>query len=345
MKISIALATFNGAVYLREQLDSIKRQSLQPDELIICDDASTDDTAEIARRFAHEVGFKVIVDAHEKLQDYNHNFVRAIGQCTGDIVVLCDQDDVWAEDKLAAATVEFQDPTVMAVSHRINVVDEHLQPTSLVLPQESLRGKFTVGNLDPWYAPGGMHMLFRRIPIALWLLEAPPLSKWFNAPAPFDEWIFFLAGLAGKRVLMPDVLGVWRRHSTSTTGSPQATKKVWSRAFQWQLAAATGAAAYAYAADVAESRAEVAERVARDGGRPAPCAEDGAALYRQISQTWRRRSRLHEERSSRAARLRILTEMLRRLDYRPRRSGGLGAKSLLKDSYAVVRGPSSARSH
>lgn len=342
MKISIALATFNGGAFLGEQLDSIKRQSHQPDELIVCDDASTDDTVEIARRFAREVSFKVIVDAHPKLKDYNENFVRAIGQCTGDIVALCDQDDVWAENKLAVSAREFRDATVMAVAHRVKVVDERLQPTSLILPQRSPSGKFNVTNLDPWFAPGGMHLLFRRLPIAAWLLEPPPRSKWFDAPAPFDEWIFFLAGLAGKRVLMPDVLGVWRRHSTSTTGSAEATKRVWSSAFQWQLAASVGATAYAYTAHVAESRAEVAERVARDKHRPAPSAADGATWYRRISQTWRRRSRLHGDRSSRVARLMILTDMLRRLDYRRRRSGGLGAKSLLKDCFRVLRGSKSA---
>jgi Glycosyl transferase family 2 len=346
MKISIALATFNGAAYLGEQLDSIKRQSLQPDELIVSDDNSSDDTVEIARSFARKVGFKVTVDAHPKLANYNENFVRAIGQCTGDIVALCDQDDVWAENKLAVAGAEFRDATVMAVSHRVQVVDERLQQTSLVLPQESRYGKFSVANLDPWFAPGGMHLLFRRAPIAPSLLEAAPLSKWFNAPAPFDEWIFFLAGLAGQRVLMPDVLGVWRRHSTSTTGSAEATKETWSRSFQFQLAMSSGAAAYAYAADVAESRAEVAERVARDLDRYAPSAEDGATLYRQVAQTWRRRSQLHEdEGASRAGRLRILTDMMRRLDYRPRGSGGLGVKSFLKDSFAVLRGPRSARPH
>lgn len=142
---------------------------------------------------------------------------------------------------------------------------------------------------------------------------------------------------------MPDVLGVWRRHSSSTTGSVEATKKVWSRTFQLQLAVSTGAAAYAYAAVVAESRAEVAERVAKDTERRAPSAEDGATLYRRISQTWRRRSRLHEDQSGRARRLLILTDMLRSLDYRSRGMGGLGVKSLLKDSYAVLRGPRVAR--
>lgn len=339
MKISIALATFNGAAFLAEQLDSIKRQSLPPDELIISDDSSTDETVAIAQRFARDAGFKVVVDAHEKLANYNENFVRAIGQCTGDIVALCDQDDVWGEDKLKVATAPFRDETVTAVSHRVQVVDEHLQSTSLILPQQSAYGTFTQDDLDPWYAPGGMHLLFRRAPIAPSLLEAAPLSKWFNAPAPFDEWIFFLAGLSGKRVLMPDVLGVWRRHSTSTTGSAEATEKVWSRSFQLKLAMSSGASAYAYAADVADSRARVADRVAKDTATPAPSAEHGATLYRRISQTWRRRSELHGDGSGRAARLLILADMMRKLDYRPREAGGLGVKSFLKDSFAVLRGP------
>lgn len=338
MKISIALATFNGAAHLSEQLESIKRQSLQPTELIISDDSSSDETAEIARRFAGDAGFKVTVDVHPKLGTYNENFVRAIGQCTGDIVVLCDQDDVWADNKLEVAVAEFRDDAVMAVSHRIRVVDECLRPTPLLLWPETLAGKFNVSELDPWFAPGGMHMLFRRAPIAPWLSEPPPLSKWCRAPAAFDEWIFFLAGLLGQRVLMPDILGVWRRHSTSTTGSPEATKKAWSRAFQFRLAVSTGAAEYEYAADVAESRAALAERIALAAPQRAPSAREGAALYRRLEQTLRRRAKLHENSAGRAARLLTLTDMLRRQDYRERSVGGLGAKSLLKDSFAVLRG-------
>jgi hypothetical protein len=66
------------------------------------------------------------------------------------------------------------------------------------------------------------------------------------------------------------------------------------------------------------------------------------AFYRRLSQTLRRRSQLHEDRAGRAKRLLILTDMVRRLDYRQRDTGGLGAKSLLKDSFAVLRGPAGA---
>jgi hypothetical protein len=103
----------------------------------------------------------------------------------------------------------------------------------------------------------------------------------------------------------------------------------------------SGATAYAFAADVAESRAQVAARVASDPARFAPNAETNVAFYRELSRTWRRRAELHGERAGRAERLRTLGDMMRRLDYRGRNSGGLGVKSFLKDSFAVLRGPKS----
>ena len=88
MTISVAMATFNGGRYLREQLDSIRRQSLLPMELVVCDDGSSDDTMDILRRFASDAPFKVVIDAHGRRLGFTPNFLRAIARCTGDIVAL-----------------------------------------------------------------------------------------------------------------------------------------------------------------------------------------------------------------------------------------------------------------
>ena len=162
MMISVAMATFNGGRYLREQLDSIRRQSLLPTELIVCDDGSSDNTVEIVRRFAADAPFKVVIDAHGQRLGFTPNFLRAIGLCTGEVVALCDQDDVWDERKLAVCIPEFADETVMTVTHRVQVVDENLHPTSMVMPPASLRGRYNLFNLDPWFSPNGMQFLFRR---------------------------------------------------------------------------------------------------------------------------------------------------------------------------------------
>ena len=340
MTISVAMTTFNGNSHLREQLDSIKRQSLQPMELIICDDGSSDDTVEIARSFAAEAAFKVSIDAHGQRLGYNGNFIRAVNQCVGDIVVLCDQDDVWRERKLEVVCSEFRDSSVSAVIHRVQVVDERLNPTPLTLPPATIRGKLTLQTLDPWFAPGGMYLAFRRAGVASWLNEPPSLSKWCRGPAPFDEWIFFLATLDGSVVVLDEVLGVWRRHSASETGNPEATATVYSAAFQRQLALTVGSTQYAYQAEVAGSRADFAARSGSAvSGSSRQTLERAANFYHRVAATFRRRSHLHDPASRRLRRFLTLGSMFWSHDYRGPSRGGLSLKSLLKDVYAVLRGP------
>ena len=66
MKISIALATYNGERFLQEQLDSFVSQTRTPDELVVSDDGSTDHTIEIIERFAKEAPFSVIINKNKK---------------------------------------------------------------------------------------------------------------------------------------------------------------------------------------------------------------------------------------------------------------------------------------
>jgi len=107
MKISIAMATYNGAAFLREQLDSIIAQSRLPDELIVCDDQSTDDTVQILRDYAGRSPFPIRVEINEKRLGSTKNFEKAIGLCSGDIIALSDQDDVWMRHKLETIEQRF----------------------------------------------------------------------------------------------------------------------------------------------------------------------------------------------------------------------------------------------
>lgn len=101
MKISVALCSFNGASYLRKQLVSILNQTLKVDEIVISDDASTDDTMEIIRsveRQCEGVAFRVF--SNETNVGFRHNFLKALGLCQGKLVFLADQDDIWHENKV-----------------------------------------------------------------------------------------------------------------------------------------------------------------------------------------------------------------------------------------------------
>ena len=102
MRVSIAMATCEGGRYLREQLDSLARQTRLPDELVISDDQSTDGTVDIARGFAAQASFEVRIEVNPRRIGVTGNFDHALSLCTGDIVLLSDQDDVWFPSKVEA---------------------------------------------------------------------------------------------------------------------------------------------------------------------------------------------------------------------------------------------------
>lgn len=99
-RLSVALCTYNGARYLREQLDSIALQTRQPDEMVVCDDRSSDGSVEIVEAFAADAPFPVRLCVNEEGLGATKNFERAMGLCEGDYIALSDQDDVWLPNKL-----------------------------------------------------------------------------------------------------------------------------------------------------------------------------------------------------------------------------------------------------
>lgn len=95
------MTTFNGERYLLSQLDSIRNQSLKPDEVIICDDCSSDRTVEIVNNYTDTwnlKGWKLVEG--EKNLGWKKNFYKAISLTKGDIVFFCDQDDIWENKKI-----------------------------------------------------------------------------------------------------------------------------------------------------------------------------------------------------------------------------------------------------
>jgi glycosyltransferase involved in cell wall biosynthesis len=96
------MCTWNGAAYLEEQLASIVAQTRKPDELVICDDASDDSTPRVLERFSVTAPFSVRIHRNRERLGSTKNFEQAIRRCTGDVIFLSDQDDVWRPEKIAA---------------------------------------------------------------------------------------------------------------------------------------------------------------------------------------------------------------------------------------------------
>ncbi len=99
MNISIAMATYNGEKYIREQLDSILNQTVSDFELIICDDGSTDSTVKILREYVAKDS-RIKLFENEQNLGFKKNFEKAISFCSGEYIALSDQDDIWTKDHL-----------------------------------------------------------------------------------------------------------------------------------------------------------------------------------------------------------------------------------------------------
>lgn len=222
MKISVAMATYNGERFLGEQLESLAAQSRPPDELVVSDDCSSDRTQAVVEEFARSAPFRVVIFRNDKTLGYADNFLRAAQLCKGDWISFCDQDDVWLPEKLA--TIEkyttLPNREVMLVAHSAAVVDENLQRTKIRLPDIAQFRVYRGTELPAiWYVEG-LAISFRAELIR-------DLSPWGRGPdggkpllpLAHDVWICRLARIFGDIVLLPDSLCLYRRHSATATAA------------------------------------------------------------------------------------------------------------------------------
>ena len=99
--ISVCMGIYNGEAYIKAQLQSILNQTLSPDEVILCDDRSTDGTREIVDQFIRENGLsgKWQLHCNPENKGYPANFYAGMALCRGEYVFLADQDDIWDKNK------------------------------------------------------------------------------------------------------------------------------------------------------------------------------------------------------------------------------------------------------
>jgi len=125
-KISVAMCTYNGEKYIEEQLRSILNQTLKPDEIIVCDDNSTDHTIDFIRNLLDGVDISYTIEVNPRNIGVTRNFEKAIGLTSGEIIFLSDQDDYWYEDKIELVVTLFeQEPDCVLVFTNAELVNEN----------------------------------------------------------------------------------------------------------------------------------------------------------------------------------------------------------------------------
>ena len=225
--MSVALCTYQGARFLDAQLESIARQTRIPDELVVCDDRSSDGTVAILRAFARRAPFPVRIEVNPVNLGSTRNFERAIGLCTGDFIATCDQDDVWLPEKIALTLAAFDDdPRRALVFTDADVVDDDLRPRGYRLWDSVFLGSrqrrlFREGRglevlLRQW-AVTGTTMTFRA---SLRSLVLPIPGIWVH-----DAWIALLVGAVSPVGLVERPTVRYRQHASQQIG---ATRLTWT---------------------------------------------------------------------------------------------------------------------
>jgi glycosyltransferase involved in cell wall biosynthesis len=219
------MCTFNGQRFLRAQLDSIAAQDRLPDELVVCDDGSSDGSIEIIRAFAQSAPFPTRLVVNQKNLGSTRNFEQAISLCRSAIVALADQDDVWYRHKLARIEKAFlQSNATVAAFSDADLIDHDSRMLGLRLWStfsfdRSKQRQFANGRalnvLVRHPVVTGATMAFRRALLDL-VSPIPPDDL-------HDRWISFLLAAHGPFELIQDPLMGYRRHPGQQAGLPPLT--------------------------------------------------------------------------------------------------------------------------
>ena len=125
MKLSVALCTYNGSKFIEQQINSILNQTIKVDEIIVCDDKSTDATVLILKELQVANPCIVIIENEINLRS-TKNFEKAIQRCSGDYIFLADQDDLWNTEKVAKTLTIFnENSTAEGVFSNADLIDDN----------------------------------------------------------------------------------------------------------------------------------------------------------------------------------------------------------------------------
>lgn len=323
------MTTYNGAAYLKQQLESLTNQVLRPDELVITDDGSSDGSIAIIEDFARHAQFRVEFIRNDVRLGYRANFMKNAKFCKHELIAFCDQDDVWHSEKLLKVSKAFNNPDVLLCYHNAQLIDK----TGLVT------GRADIAKVNPLNPPSSIHpytwglgflLVFRRSLMDfadLWPESIDTIEP--HNPMAHDMWVYFLASVFGHIAYIDLDLVDYRQHGQNTVGFQWDPESRWKRL---QSKAAIGADEYTRLAKVSWSRHQILEIAsARLDGTWLQRAEASSALYLRYAKMFEERSRIYSSRNA-GTRVKSLWHLLQSGAYGSNNTWGFSYGSLLKDS-------------
>jgi hypothetical protein len=344
-RISIALASYNGAKFIGEQLASFAAQTHPPFELQVGDDGSGDGTLDVVEEFARSATFPIHSVRNSQNLGFADNFLGTAERCSGDWIAFADQDDVWLPNKLeriAEAIESHAKDELALVAHKVEVTDAQLRPTGRRpgwLDWSGTNLKPRLGRRGLW-SIGGCVIVFRADLVREIDWRDRPFNEnaWRNLGCPkqsmdpHDRWVCLLANALGATLLLDEKLGLFRRHEAAGTGRHV------NLGVRESIAEAAGTGADSYRRDekAALDAAECLRRHSKSVAEPNKSRlEEAARAYERLAAVLAGRARLYD-RDGRIGRLSELAALVRGRAYFGDSLVSSGLRSLLKDSVAAL---------
>jgi len=221
MTISVALCTYNGEKFLRKQLDSILDQTVSVNEIVVCDDGSTDATLKILNEYGKSYPHIFKIHNNEKNLRSVKNFEKAISLCQNDIIFLSDQDDVWVKEKVEKYTSFFREnPKTNAICSngfgidQKDVILDVVTVWDIIAEQKKRNPKlsyFETINFAGNFVTGAS-MAIRKDFVSK-CTPFPEINGFHH-----DEWIALIAGYTDSLEFFPDKLFFYRQHDDQQVG-------------------------------------------------------------------------------------------------------------------------------
>jgi glycosyltransferase involved in cell wall biosynthesis len=207
--ISIALATYNGEEYLRQQLESIYAQTHKDIEVVACDDCSSDGTVIILKEYEKKYGLRLYVN--DTNLGFVKNFEKAISLCGGEYIAPSDQDDIWKPNKLGVLLQGIGENEL--IFSDMSLIDaDGVEMTSSV---------FKGCGFDPERSKSYAYMSFRGYVAGCTVLFRKKLlddALPFPEEVPHDYWLSLVALHRNKLTYVLDQLVCYRQHNSNQIG-------------------------------------------------------------------------------------------------------------------------------
>lgn len=218
MQVSVVLTTYNSGIHLKSQLDSIRAQDLQPDEVLIFDDGSTDGTVDFIRDYMNRnclQSWKLQINACNL--GWKRNFMEGLDKASGDILFPCDQDDVWYPEKIREMTEAMEhNPQIklLACDYRVVYEPGALKAKIYKKTEAEKQGRITKYGVTK-------HFFMNPYPGCTYAVRRTFFDEvnsfWFEG-SPHDEFLWLMAAIQDGAWFYNKVLMDYVRYSGNASG-------------------------------------------------------------------------------------------------------------------------------